>query len=94
MAVLDTMMEQIDEHNTYIVYYSVLDGDKLGRTPDDPKFDKAHQSCLHKIAQRNNKVYYVTVFNTLWAYHRNACTRLYYYLFLNSRFTINLSIFF
>ena len=50
------MMEQADEHNTYIVYYSVLDGDKFGRTPGDSKFDKAHETCLHKIAQRNNKV--------------------------------------
>ena len=56
LAVLDTMMEPLEnEHNTYVVYYNILDGDRQGRPPSDPNFDKSHKSCLHKIAKSNNK---------------------------------------
>ena len=57
LAILDTMKERIEgQQDTFIVYYSVLDGDRQGRPPNDPHFDKAHKSCLHKIARSNNKV--------------------------------------
>ena len=50
------MMEKLEgQHGTYIVHYSVLDGDRQGRPPGDPHFDKTHKSCLHKIAKSNNK---------------------------------------
>ena len=56
LTVLDSMMEKLEgQHDTYIVHYSVLDGDRQGRPPNDPHFDKAHKSCLHKIAKSNNK---------------------------------------
>lgn len=51
------MMEKLEgQYDTYIVHYNVLDGDRQGRPPNDPYFDKAHKSCLHKIAKSNNKV--------------------------------------
>ena len=51
------MMEPLEsEHNTFVVYYDILDGDRQGRPPNDPNFDKSHKSCLHKIAKSNNKV--------------------------------------
>ena len=57
LAVLDTMMERLeDQYDTFVVHYSVLDGDREGRPPNDPHFSKAHKSCLHKIAKSNNKV--------------------------------------
>ena len=60
LAVLDTMIEKFEgQHETYVVYYNVLDGDRQGRPPNDSRFDKAHKSCLHKIAKSNNKVCYV-----------------------------------
>ena len=57
LAVLDTMMEPLEgQHNTYVVHYNILDGDRQGRPPNDSHFDKSHKSCLHKIAKSNNKV--------------------------------------
>ena len=57
LAILDTMMERLEgQHDTFVVHYSVLDGDRQGRPPNDTHFDKAHKSCLHKIAKSNNKV--------------------------------------
>ena len=57
LAILDTMMGRLEgQHDTFVVHYSVLDGDRQGRPPNDPHFDKAHKSCLHKIAKSNNKV--------------------------------------
>ena len=51
------MMEPLEsEHNTFVVYYNILDGDRQGRPPNDSSFDKSHKSCLHKIAKSNNKV--------------------------------------
>ena len=56
LAVLDTMMEPLEgQHDTYVVYYNILDGDRQGRPPNDPHFDRSHKSCLHKIAKSNNK---------------------------------------
>ena len=58
------MMEKLEgQHDTYIVHYSVLDGDRQGRPPNDPHFDKAHKSCLHKIAKSNNKA---SVIPSVW----------------------------
>lgn len=57
MAVLDTMIQpQAGEQDTYIVYYHILDGDQHGCAPDHPKFDGTSKSCLHKIAEINDKV--------------------------------------
>ena len=65
LAILDTMMEKLSgQHDTYVVYYNVLDGDRQGRPPNDSHFDKAHKSCLHKIAKSNNKaivLYYISM---------------------------------
>ena len=56
LAVLDTMMEPLEDgHNTHIVYYNILDGDKQGRPPNDQHFKKSDKTCLHKIAKSNNK---------------------------------------
>ena len=56
LAVLDTMMEPLEDgHNTYIVYYNILDGDEEGRPPNDQHFKKSDKTCLHKIAKSNNK---------------------------------------
>ena len=56
LAVLDTMMEPLEDgHNTYIVYYNILDGDGEGWPPNDQHFNKSHKTCLHKIAKSNNK---------------------------------------
>ncbi len=46
-------MEQPD---TFVVHYSILDRDTYGRAPSDPQFDKSTKSCLHKIAKSGNKV--------------------------------------
>ena len=57
LAVLDTMLEPIPgKQNTYVVYYSILDGDECGRTPVDPQFDSNTKSCLQKIAKSNDRV--------------------------------------
>ena len=57
LAVLDTMLEPIPgKLNSYVVHYSILDGDECGRTPVDPQFDSTTKSCLQKIAKSNNKV--------------------------------------
>ena len=59
LAVLDTMLEPIQgEQNSYIVYYSILDGDEEGRSPVDPNFNSSTKSCLQKIAKSNNKVWW------------------------------------
>lgn len=56
LAVLDTMMEPLEDgHNTHIVYYNILDGDEQGRPPNDQHFKKSDKTCLHKIAKSNNK---------------------------------------
>ena len=57
LAVLDTMLEPIPgEQNSYVIYYSILDGDEDGRSPVDPNFNSSTKSCLQKIAKSNNKV--------------------------------------
>eukprot|EP00731_Ephydatia_muelleri_P035887 Em0174g6a len=56
LAVLDCMIEPvINETDTYVIYYGILDGDIEGRPPSHPDFDKSHKSCLHIIAKSNNK---------------------------------------
>ena len=58
LAVLDTMMQPLEgDPNTYIVSYQILDGDQHGRAPNCQSFDTSHKSCLHKIAESNNKVH-------------------------------------
>lgn len=47
----------INEIDTYVIYYGILDGDIEGRPPSHPDFDKSHKSCLHIIAKSNNKVH-------------------------------------
>ena len=57
MAVLGTMMEPLPGHiNVVLVHYSILDGDRQGRSPSDRHFNRENKSCLHKIAKSNNKV--------------------------------------
>ena len=57
MAVLDTMLEPIPgKQHSYVVYYSILDGDECGRTPIDPQFDSSTKSCLQKIAKSDDRV--------------------------------------
>ena len=61
LLVLNTMMEPLPgQKDTYLVHYSVLDGDVQGRAPSDRLFDKSNKSCLHKIAKSNNKVLTIT----------------------------------
>lgn len=56
LAVLDSMIEPVmNETDTYVIYYGILDGDTEGRPPNHPHFDKSHKSCLHVIAKSNNK---------------------------------------
>ena len=51
------MLEPIPgKQNSYVVYYSLLDGDECGRTPVDPQFDSTTKSCLQKIAKSDDRV--------------------------------------
>ena len=62
LAVLDATLEPISgEQNSFVVYYSILDGDEDGRSPVDPYFNSSTKSCLQKIAKSNNKVGVVCV---------------------------------
>ena len=62
LLVLNTMMEPLPgQKDTYLVHYSVLDGDVQGRAPSDRLFDKSNKSCLHKIAKSNNKVFLYSI---------------------------------
>lgn len=56
LAILDTMIEPLpSQHDTFVIHYSILDGDTKGRPPNDKRFNKANKSCLHKIAKSSNK---------------------------------------
>ena len=57
MSILDCMMEpSVEEPNTYCVYYHILDGDRAGRAPTNPSFERKHKSCLQRIAKSGDKV--------------------------------------
>ncbi len=57
LAVLDTLIEPlVEQPDTFLIHYSILDSDPQGRAPPDPQFDKSTKSCLHKIAKSGNKV--------------------------------------
>ena len=65
------MMEPLESgDNNFIVYYNILDGDRQGRPPNDPNFEKSHKSCLHKIAKSNNKASIITIIIVLLPMYR------------------------
>ena len=49
-------MDESWSSDAYRVYYQLLDADKEGRPPSDPKFNPKSSSCLHILAKTGNKV--------------------------------------
>lgn len=57
MAILDKMIEPLEETpGSYKVFYNILDSDQHGHDPNCKEFDSSKKSCLHIIAESNNKV--------------------------------------
>ena len=72
MAILDKMIEQQkNKPDSYKVYYNILDGDQNGRDPTCNNFDSTKKSCLHRIAESDNKVT-MNLFYSSWILD-NAC---------------------
>ena len=57
-AVLDCLIERVpDRKTTYTVYYSMLEGDKMGRVlPTKSRLAKRGMTAFEEVAWKSNKV--------------------------------------
>ena len=45
------MLEATDIPDEYVFYYTILEADETGRTPEDPEFDFESSTTFHKALE-------------------------------------------